>query len=140
MRQATQSTTLDQYKRLLDLLITSPIELCNEVLYRIRQQDEVVMILRELGPSSIHSDTSGQMSPANLPGLESLPSPWASGGSQAGQGPMDVDTRKVSWTSVTDDDELVSHLIELYFTWQHVFFQNFPEDLFRRNFERREAK
>lgn len=37
------------------------------------------------------------------------------------------------WTTVTQDRELVEHLLRLYFTWQHAFFQNFPEDLFRRD-------
>ena len=35
------------------------------------------------------------------------------------------------WTRVTDDAELVEHLLTLYFTWQHSFFQSFPEKLFR---------
>lgn len=35
-----------------------------------------------------------------------------------------------SWTSVTDDDNLVSHLISLYFTWEHVFFVRMDRRLF----------
>ena len=35
------------------------------------------------------------------------------------------------WTSVTQDHELIDHLLALYFAWQHSFFQSFPEDLFR---------
>ena len=35
------------------------------------------------------------------------------------------------WTSVTHDADLLEHLLDLYFTWQHSFFQNFPEVLFR---------
>lgn len=27
------------------------------------------------------------------------------------------------WTAVTDDDNLVSHLVSLYFTWEHPFSQ-----------------
>lgn len=140
LRRVINHTTLDQYNQLMDLLITSPIELCNEVLNRIRQQDEIVTILRELGRDSLQSETSGPTSPSTMPGLDSIASPWASGTSQVGQGPMDVDTRREGWTSVTGDNELISHLIELYFTWQHIFFQNFPEDLFRRDFERSNAK
>ena len=35
------------------------------------------------------------------------------------------------WTHVTQDQDLVNHLLTLYFTWQHSFFQSFPEKLFR---------
>lgn len=38
-----------------------------------------------------------------------------------------------SWTSVTDDDDFIEHLLTLYFTWQHAFFQSFPEKLFRED-------
>lgn len=38
------------------------------------------------------------------------------------------------WTNITHDQELLEHLINLYFTWQHCFFQNFPENLFREDF------
>lgn len=37
------------------------------------------------------------------------------------------------WTSVTDDQEFIDHLISIYFTWQHCFFQSFPEKLFRED-------
>lgn len=35
------------------------------------------------------------------------------------------------WTTVTQDTELIEHLLTLYFSWQHSFFQSFPEKLFR---------
>ena len=34
------------------------------------------------------------------------------------------------WTSVTDDDAFVSHLISLYFTWQQPIFRWIDQDLF----------
>jgi hypothetical protein len=37
------------------------------------------------------------------------------------------------WTSVTNDQEFIDHLISVYFTWQHSFFQSFPEKLFRED-------
>ncbi|KAL4819578.1 hypothetical protein BDW67DRAFT_154852 [Aspergillus spinulosporus] len=37
------------------------------------------------------------------------------------------------WTTVTDDNELVSHLISLYFTWNHLFFNCIERDLFLRD-------
>ena len=39
-----------------------------------------------------------------------------------------------SWTNVTNDDEFVVELIELYFTWHHPFFLFFSESRFRADF------
>jgi hypothetical protein len=56
----------------------------------------------------------------------------------AGQGAPDAhtppDTFEILWTTVTDDKEFIGHLFQLYFMWQHSFFQSFPEDLFRRDY------
>jgi hypothetical protein len=49
-----------------------------------------------------------------------------------GSGTEFVDERRYQpWTNVTQDQELIEHLLTIYFTWQHCFFQNFPEGLFR---------
>lgn len=37
------------------------------------------------------------------------------------------------WTGVTDDDEFVSHLISLWFTWYHPFLNWIDRDLFIRD-------
>lgn len=37
------------------------------------------------------------------------------------------------WTTVTDDDGLVSHLISLYFTWYHPCFPWMDRDIFIRD-------
>ncbi|KAL2872479.1 putative C6 transcription factor [Aspergillus lucknowensis] len=37
-----------------------------------------------------------------------------------------------SWTNVTDDDHLVSHLISVYFTWDHPFMQVVDQEMFLR--------
>lgn len=34
------------------------------------------------------------------------------------------------WTAATDDDNMVFHLISLYFTWEHVFFVRMDRGLF----------
>ncbi|KAF2435240.1 hypothetical protein EJ08DRAFT_581095 [Tothia fuscella] len=39
---------------------------------------------------------------------------------------------RAGWT-VPAEPELVEHLLSLYFSWQHSFFQSFPEDLFRKD-------
>lgn len=35
-----------------------------------------------------------------------------------------------SWTNVTSDRDVISHSLALYFSWQHCFFQSFPQRLF----------
>lgn len=42
------------------------------------------------------------------------------------------------WTSITDDDDFVSHLISLYFTWQHSILNYLDRDLFLRDMRSRE--
>ncbi|KAF2098612.1 hypothetical protein NA57DRAFT_56266 [Rhizodiscina lignyota] len=38
------------------------------------------------------------------------------------------------WTSITHDEGFIEHLFLIYFSWQHTFFQNFPEELFRADY------
>lgn len=37
------------------------------------------------------------------------------------------------WTSVSDDDDLVSHLVSLYFTWDYPFYSFLDRDVFLRH-------
>ncbi|RAL10958.1 Zn(II)2Cys6 transcription factor [Aspergillus homomorphus CBS 101889] len=37
------------------------------------------------------------------------------------------------WTEITDDDEFVSHLVSLWFTWHHSSFNCIDKDLFLRD-------
>jgi hypothetical protein len=37
-----------------------------------------------------------------------------------------------AWTNVSSNGEFIEHLLSLYFSWQHSFFQSFPEMLFRQ--------
>ncbi|KKY22323.1 putative pathway-specific nitrogen regulator [Diplodia seriata] len=39
-----------------------------------------------------------------------------------------------SWTSVTKDPELITHLINMYFVWHYAFFTTLPKNLFYRDF------
>jgi hypothetical protein len=39
-----------------------------------------------------------------------------------------------SWTDVTDDPELVTHLINMYFTWHYTYFTTLSKGLFMREF------
>lgn len=40
------------------------------------------------------------------------------------------------WTSVTEDDDLVSHLVSLYFTWDYPFWTFLDRDVFLRHMAR----
>ncbi|KAJ5982542.1 hypothetical protein N7451_012642 [Penicillium sp. IBT 35674x] len=42
------------------------------------------------------------------------------------------------WTSTTDDDDFASHLISLYFTWQHSISYYLDRDLFLRDMRSKE--
>lgn len=39
-----------------------------------------------------------------------------------------------SWTTVTDDPELVVHLLNMYFTWHYTYFTTLSKSLFYRDF------
>nr|POF16281.1 nitrogen assimilation transcription factor nit-4 [Quercus suber] len=39
-----------------------------------------------------------------------------------------------SWTDVTDDEELVKHLLHMYFTWHYTYFTTLSKRLFFRDF------
>ena len=39
-----------------------------------------------------------------------------------------------SWTTVTDDEELVAHLLNMYFTWHYPYFTTLSKTLFYRDF------
>ena len=39
-----------------------------------------------------------------------------------------------SWTTVTDDSDLVTHLLDMYFTWHYTFFTILSKSLFYREF------
>jgi hypothetical protein len=44
------------------------------------------------------------------------------------------------WTSTTDDDDFVSHLISLYFTWQHCISSYLDRDLFLRDMRSKDLR
>lgn len=45
--------------------------------------------------------------------------------------PIEVPARP--WTAVTDDDQFVSHLVSLYFTWEYPFYAFLDRDVFLRH-------
>ncbi|KAL3472949.1 fungal-specific transcription factor domain-containing protein [Aspergillus californicus] len=40
------------------------------------------------------------------------------------------------WTNVTNDEQLISHLMTMYFTWHYPFFTTLSKDLFYRDYVR----
>lgn len=44
------------------------------------------------------------------------------------------------WTTVTTDQNLIQHLLNLYFTWSHPFYLLFPEEVFSHGFESKKLK
>lgn len=42
----------------------------------------------------------------------------------------------LSWTNVTQDKELIVHLINMYFSWHYAYFTTLSKDLFYRDFLR----
>ncbi|KAF2432594.1 hypothetical protein EJ08DRAFT_123005 [Tothia fuscella] len=44
------------------------------------------------------------------------------------------DNPTTSWTNVTKDPELVTHLIHMYFTWHYTYFTTLSKSLFMREF------
>lgn len=40
------------------------------------------------------------------------------------------------WTKVTDDEQLINHLMTMYFTWHYPFFTTMSKDLFYRDYIR----
>lgn len=40
------------------------------------------------------------------------------------------------WTNITNDEQLISHLMTMYFTWHYPFFTTLPKDLFYRDYIR----
>jgi hypothetical protein len=60
-------------------------------------------------------------------------------GSSSGHGPIPLERlcdvplfniKAEPWTNVTDDNQVVSHLVSLYFTWEHPCCQIFDQSLF----------
>lgn len=49
--------------------------------------------------------------------------------SDGGQSPIHVQNAE-PWTTITQDVDLVKHLMELYFCWSHPFYSLFSKELF----------
>lgn len=123
-----------------------------DLVRRLRNQDDVSSILedalsgRPIGQNFMQSSASVSSGPeAEYSGPEHTFAMMRSSdvnevskqGNASGFSESKMDH---SWTSVTQDKDLIEHLLRLYFTWQHSFFQNFPEKLFRNDMEEGRTK
>lgn len=114
-----------------------------DLVRRVRNQDDISNILEDAlsGRSISQSFMQSSVTPSSGPEAEFCGPDHIFGmmrisdvnevskqGNASGFNESKVDH---SWTSVTQDSNLIEHLLTLYFTWQHSFFQNFPEKLFR---------
>lgn len=139
---------------LLKLIAEGPAEDSDEIVRRLRLHESPAAVLNAV--------KTGALAPRPLllseasrstPGLEAeySRSEQAFGLVKAPAGREDPsqqsDTTQQSdpslsepWTSVSADHEFIDHLIRLYFTWQHSFFQSFPIKLFRRDMQSGKTK
>lgn len=136
---------LAQYEELVRTLANAtPLEV-EEIIGRLRRENNVPSILSAVKTGSLSQPLSTRESDPS-PGIEAE---YAGGEQNFGlvKGPTaqsledqqhrvpDAHTplNNQSWTTVTDDRDLIEYLLSLYFSWQHCFFQSFPEKLFRED-------
>ncbi|KAF2772882.1 hypothetical protein EJ03DRAFT_287343 [Teratosphaeria nubilosa] len=53
---------------------------------------------------------------------------------EAGEEYMPRDDAVTSWTDVTDDADLITHLLNMYFTWHYTYFTTLSKTSFYRDF------
>ncbi|EKG14941.1 Transcription factor fungi [Macrophomina phaseolina MS6] len=125
---------VEQYQSLIRIIASAqPLEL-DEIVRRLRNGDNPASILASASSNTLIQAFSRDHE--STPGMEAE----FSGRDQFGLVKGAQDARPLletlsqpvnNWTAVTQDQEWIGHLLSLYFSWQHQFFQNFPEALFR---------
>ncbi|KAK6524078.1 hypothetical protein TWF694_005741 [Orbilia ellipsospora] len=129
---------IDKYERIFEHIRNSSISSLERVLDVIRGQaslEDIVLFIRHdhspflptevISPKPATSDLSLLMNEQ-----------WATLDPSGGIDLSIVDDRPIlnlsaqPWTTVTNDDELVSHLMSLYMTWDHPIWHLFDFDIF----------
>jgi hypothetical protein len=136
---------LEQYELLVQSMKNAPPLELDEIMRRLRLQEDIPSLLSSIAQDSVLQPIRNRELDAT-PNLEAAYSsrgitfglvkgtgPYKEVHNQAPNAHTPVGNQ--AWTSVTDDREFVKHLIDLYFAWQHCFFQSFPEKLFRQDME-----
>jgi hypothetical protein len=138
------------YERLVAAVANSPAPDVDEIVRRLRLHEDVESILTVISAGTLLQPLGGQeygsepgivgdystraqtfglmrVGSRNVPDNERLPS-------RTPNAHQPLATRDIAqWTSVSKDKEYIGELLALYFSWQHSFFQSFPEKLFRRD-------
>ncbi|KAF1980896.1 hypothetical protein K402DRAFT_425854 [Aulographum hederae CBS 113979] len=136
---------IEQYQRIISAirLSSNPSEI-HEIVRRIQQNETVAAILQAVNAGNLVQPLASA-SPENQTGTPGPESDYSSHlqrfglvkgtGEQFESGAPDAHTPPTyqPWTTVSDDPDFIEHLMSLYFSWQHSFFQCFPEKLFREN-------
>jgi hypothetical protein len=139
--------TREAFEQLINNIATSSSAETDDIVQRLRRREPIERILSSSAPGSTPNRSPGAME-TSAPGSEQmhpvyharpmagnslappLAPPMEHGSRDSPGGPDDH-----RWTQVTEDKEFIDHLLDVYFMWQHAFFQNFPEDLFRGDYE-----
>lgn len=138
------------YERLVAAVANSPAMDVDEIVRRLRLHEDVESILNVIGAGTLLQPLGGQeygtdpgivgdystraqtfglmrVGSTNPPDNERAPS-------RAPNAHRPLASRDINqWTRVSKDKEYINDLLALYFSWQHSFFQSFPERLFRRD-------
>jgi hypothetical protein len=146
------------YEQLIQAIATSSRSDSSEIVQRLRRREPIEAILEAIGaelPSepapgagamdvdstlAEHHQAHQHVRPMAGNALAPRGATPSGGVGRAPDAHTPPHTHSFRWTTVTTDAEFVKHLLDVYFTWQHTFFQNFPESLFRHDFEHGRTK
>jgi hypothetical protein len=148
---ASQSSHADSYERVLQAIATNSARESDEIVRRLRRKEPIERIMESIDLSRHSADpyVMDLDQPQTEPGgpLVYHARPMAgnvlapqltsrSAGAHDGESQTPPATaEEYRWTTVSEDKEFIEHLLDVYFMWQHSFFQNFPEPLFRQDYE-----
>ncbi|KAF2810451.1 uncharacterized protein BDZ99DRAFT_312358 [Mytilinidion resinicola] len=133
---------LEQYETLVRKITTASQADLSEIIRRLRSHDNISVILSSIQTESLLQVLSTRDYEVT-PGIEAdyssreqmfglVKGAHAANSSRAPDAHAPL-VNQQPWTSVSNDFEFIEHLLSLYFSWQHSFFQSFPEKLFRED-------
>ncbi|KAI9695758.1 MAG: hypothetical protein M1820_008430 [Bogoriella megaspora] len=142
--QLEPAQRLHFYDQLIRNIMFSSPEECSEITRRIREQEDIRLIIQDLNSGSLlrsisnidESSSPREQEYSSWQRMFGLIKSMASSSSseeslQSPEPRANLAPGLRMWTSVTDDDEYIHYLMSIYFSWHHSFFQTFPERLFR---------
>lgn len=131
------------YEQLFRHMVTLSEPTSEEIYRRIRLGEDVDSVLQGINvDSAVSPQQQVQVAPSNT-SAEKLerPSPATSSSAVSGAISENTHMQDISsppaivsrWTNVTNDHELIQHLVSLYFSWHHPLNPCFSESKFRRD-------